>query len=124
MEPLTADMLVEIIAQLSLHREGGLVAATDVVAYCRSHGIEAGGPSNFIFWSVDLHEAGAGSRLLKFRTSNSRHARNHYALRHDASPAPAGGPHPARAVARQRGWVECAWAETRWDYANAQVPPP
>jgi hypothetical protein len=120
---MTADILLRAIQALEPY-PGGLVSATDIMEWCRDHGIDYGPAVNTHFWNSDLEEAGGQHRVLKFKTTARKTGRNFFARRLGAPRAPhTASSHPGRAEARAKGWAECVWIGP-WDWKNAQVPPP
>ncbi len=123
MRIMTPDLLLEAVEVLE-EVPGGLVSSVDIMTWCDQHHVEYGPPVNTHFWNSDLAEASDQHRLLKFKTSARKNARNYFARRLGAPPAPAGAAgHPGREAARANGWVECVWLAP-WDWENARVPPP
>ncbi|SRR6266568_5808765 len=127
MPEMTPDILVGILEDLAPN--GDLVKATAIDEYCDAHDIQrenaTGRPHNAIFWRCDLQEAGLRHRILKFKEAATRGANNFLALRgeHARAPAPADG-HVGRQKARSLRYVECVWLGNKWDWEDAQVPPP
>lgn len=125
MPVMTRDHLIEAVTNLQAI-PGALVSAVQIMEWCRAredrvdYGSEET-PVCIHFWNADLDEARTDRRLLKFKTSGARNARNHWGLAEFSA--------VARHQAAVNGWVEVPWdpkaagGRGNWDWKNAEAVP-